>query len=125
MAKPKLLGIRYARLAEPVRAAWDMEAKSEDKEVQRFAKAMLKSLRTLETRCLANPLTGGDHVQAKDWPRCTTQDYGAIPNLFRFELAERWRGFYALIGEPGGVRVVILYLWDHPTYDKMLGYAKK
>ncbi|MEK6975091.1 MAG: hypothetical protein AABY18_01960 [Candidatus Thermoplasmatota archaeon] len=125
MGKPKLLGIRYARLAQPVKDTWEVEAKGADPDVKKAALAKLKSLKTLEARITTNVLTAGDTVQHNHWPACLAKDYGAVPNLFRFELADRWRGLYALIGEPGGVRAVILYLWDHATYDKMHGYAKK
>lgn len=125
MAKPKFLGVRYARLAAPVKAKWETEAKGTDAETKKAALAGLKSLKTIETRIMANVLTAGDTMQRDRWPVCLAKDYGAIPNLFRFELADRWRGYYSLIGEPGGVRAVILYIWDHGTYSKMSGYDKK
>jgi hypothetical protein len=64
---------------------------------------------------------------AKDrWPRDLARDYGSdIPNFFRFELADRWRGYYALVGEPGGTRVWILYLWSDEEYSRQSGYEKK
>lgn len=125
MAKPKFLGIRYARLAKPVKEGWETEVKSAEPDAWKAALARLKSLRTCEARIASNALTAGDTLQHSHWPACVAKDYGAVPNLFRFELADRWRGHYALIGEPGGARAVILYLWDHATYDKMHGYAKK
>ncbi|MHB1261248.1 MAG: hypothetical protein ACYC2H_05985 [Thermoplasmatota archaeon] len=125
MGRPKLLGIRYARLAEPVRLIWERASKGTDDAAKRAALAKLKGLKTLEARITANPLTAGDAMQRDRWPACVTADYGAIPNLTRFELADRWRGYYSLIGEPGGARAVILYLWDHETYSAMSGYAKK
>jgi len=123
--QPKLLGIEYAAKAKPVREAWLVEAKRKDPEISRSAKAKLKSLATFETRLKAKPLAAGNGVEKGRWPKDIKRDYGEMPNLFRFELADRWRGYYALVGEPGGVRVWILYLWDHETYDKQSGYAKK
>ena len=29
------------------------------------------------------------------------------------------------MSEPGGARIWVLYLWDHRTYSKQSGYAKK
>jgi len=93
---------------------------------KRVAKARLKSLATFETRARTNPLTAGDPVARDRWPDIILRDYGDdIPNLFRFELAERWRGYYSLVGEPGGARVWVLYLWDHRAYSKQSGYSKK
>lgn len=117
MARPKLLGIRYARMAAPVREAWQAAD-------EREAAAMLKSLATFEMRVKSNPLAG-DPVARDKWPEDLRRDYGEIPNLFRFELAARWRGYYALVGQPGGVMVHVLYLWDHETYSAQSGYSKK
>jgi hypothetical protein len=102
-------------MAAPVRERWIKDSKSANAATARAAKAKLKSLATLEARAKANPLAAGDPVQKDRWPRSLKRDYGEVPNLFRFELAERWRGYYSLIGEPGGARVWILYLWDHAT----------
>lgn len=126
MAKPKLLGIEYAAKASPVRDEWLRLAREGNDNEKGSAKGKLKSLTTFETRARANPLTAGDPVAKDRRPDVLTRDYGAdIPNLFRFELAERWRGYYSLIGEPGGARIWVLYLWDHRTYSKQSGYSKK
>ncbi len=87
---------------------------------------MLKSLGTFESRARANPLAAGDPVARDRWPRDLLRDYGeGVPNIFRFELADRWRGYYSLIGEPSGVRIWVLYLWDHETYSRKSEYAKR
>ena len=126
MARPRLLGVEYAAKAGPVREEWVRVAKAGADRDKRLAKAKLKSLTTFETRALSNPLTAGDPVAKDRWPGVLVQDYGAdIPNLFRFELAERWRGYYSLIGEAGGARIWVLYLWDHQTYSEQSGYSKK
>jgi len=126
VAKPKLLGIEYAMKAAPVIEDWRRLVKLGTEDEQRLARAKLKSLTTFELRGRANPLTAGDPVAKDRWPRDLVRDYGAdIPNLFRFELADRWRGYYSLIGEPGGARIWVLYLWDHPTYSEQSGYSKK
>lgn len=126
MAKPRLLGVEYAAKACPVSDEWLRVAKEGNDNEKRSAKAKLKSLTTSETRAWANPLTPGDPVAKDRWPDVPTRDYGAdIPNLFRFELADRWRGYYSLIGEPGGARIWVLYLWDHRTYSKQSGSSKR
>ena len=126
MARPKLLGIEYAAKALPVVAEWRRAEKMGADAGKRSAKALLKSLRTFEARAGANPLAAGDPVARDRWPHNLARDYGSdIPNLFRFELADRWRGYYSLVGEPGGVRVWVLYLWDHRTYSRQSGYSKE
>jgi len=63
-------------------------------------------------------------AEALGLPRDLARDHGAdIPNLFRFELADRWRGYCSFVGEPGGVRIWLLYGWDHRTYRRQSGYA--
>ncbi|HEY7588566.1 MAG TPA: hypothetical protein VIB49_07475 [Thermoplasmata archaeon] len=126
MARPKLLGIAYAAMAKPVVEEWRRLAKLGTEDEKRLARAKLKSLATFELRGRTNPLAAGDPVAKGRWPRDLVRDYGAdIPNLFRFELAERWRGYYSLIGEPGGARIWVLYLWEHRTYSEQSGYSKK
>jgi len=126
VAKPKLLGIEYAAVAAPMVEQWRRLTKLGTDDEKRQAKAKLKSLSTFELRAGANPLTAGDPVARDRWPRDLARDYGEdIPNLFRFELADRWRGYYALIGEPGGARIWVLYLWDHRTYSAQSGYSKR
>ncbi len=126
MAQPKLLGIDYAAKAAPVLEEWRRSAKEGTGNEKRLAKAKLKSLATFETRAWTNPLTAGDPVAKDRWPGVLVRDYGPdMPNLFRFELDERWRGYYSLVGEPGGARIWVLYLWDHRMYSKQRGYSKK
>ena len=126
VARPKLLGIDYAAKAAPVVEDWRRLAKLGTEDEKRLARAKLKSLATFELRGRTNPLTVGDPIAKDRWPRDLVRDYGAdIPNLFRFELADRWRGYYSLIGEPDGARIWVLYLWDHRTYSKQSGYSNK
>lgn len=125
MPQPKFLGIAHAAKAKPIRDAWLGDSKGRDPAAARDAKAKLKGLVTLETRIRSKPLAAGDSVERDRWPKDLKRDYGEVPNLFRFELADRWRGYFTLVGEPGGVRAWILYLWDHETYDKQSGYKKR
>ncbi len=126
MAKPRFLGVEFARLAKPVVAGWEKSARSGRSEERRLSAAKLKGLRTFESRVRQNPLSAGDPVARDRWPADLQRDYGPdVPNLFRFEFPEHWRGYYSLIGEPGGCRVWILYLWDHEEYSRQSGYEKK
>jgi hypothetical protein len=126
MAKPRLLGISYAPRAAAVREEWSEASRAGPDSTRRPAAARLKSLQTFEFRAKSNPLAAGDPVAHDRWPGDVKRDYGPdLPNLFRFELADRWRGHYSLVGEPGGVRVWVLYLWSHEEYSRQSGYRKK
>ena len=125
MARPRVLGVECARLARPVRDEWARLATEGTPGQRKDAQAKLKGLRTLEARIVANPLAAGDSLERRLWPACVRTDYGDMPNLTRFELAGYWRGLYVLAGEADGVRAWILYLWDHPTYDRHMGFRKR
>ncbi|MDO8553675.1 MAG: hypothetical protein Q7S22_02620 [Candidatus Micrarchaeota archaeon] len=47
-----------------------------------------------------------------------------VSNLFRVELIGYWRMLYTLEGNQIEVVAFILYLVDHPTYNKIFGYRK-
>lgn len=48
-----------------------------------------------------------------------------VPNLFRVSLTGYWRMLYSLEGNRIEIVAFVLYIIDHPTYDKILGYRKK
>ncbi len=48
-----------------------------------------------------------------------------VSNLFRVSLTGYWRMLYSLEGNKIEVVAFILYVVDHPTYDKIFGYKKK
>jgi len=124
LPKPKLLGIEYASKAAPIKATWEHPAATASAEDRRLFAAPLKSLKTFEFRAKSNPLRAGDPVTDEKWPKDLGRDYGDLPNLFRFELADQWRGYYSLIGEVGGARIWVLYLWSHEEYSRQSGYSK-
>lgn len=126
MPRPKLLRIDVAPEAARLVESWRALATGVRGVEGRSARAHLKSLATFEARAKANPLAAGDPVARDRWPRSLRAEYGdEAPNLFRFELADRWRGYYTLLTEGGDVRIWILYLWDHERYSRESGYAKK
>lgn len=125
MPKPKLLGVDYGPPAASVKTYWEHPPASTSEADRRLFAARLKSLRTFEFRAKSNPLTAGDPVSPGKWPSDLRKEYGNdVPNLFRFELADRWRGYFTLVGEPGGARVWVLYLWSHEEYSRQSGYEK-
>ena len=48
-----------------------------------------------------------------------------VSNLFRVKLTGYWRMLYSLEGNKIEVVAFILYITDHPTYNKIFGYRKK
>jgi len=48
-----------------------------------------------------------------------------VSNLFRVELTNYWRMIYTLDGNNIEVIAFILYIFDHPTYNKLFGYRKR
>ena len=47
-----------------------------------------------------------------------------VDNLFRLELTHYWRMLYTIRTNEVEIISFILYIVDHPTYDKIFGYGK-
>ncbi len=45
-----------------------------------------------------------------------------VDNLFRVELTHYWRMLYTIRTNEVEIVSFVLYILDHPTYDKLLGY---
>ncbi len=80
---------------------------------------LLKSIKQKIELLKSNP-TYGDKIPHNLIPKTLS-----VSNLFRIELTGYWRMLYTLIGNQIEVVAFVLYLIDHPTYDKMFGYRKK
>ncbi len=80
---------------------------------------LLKSIKQKSDILKANP-TYGDKVPHRLIPK--TLD---VSNLFRIELTGYWRMLYSLEGNKVEVVAFILYIIDHPTYNKLFGYRKR
>ncbi|MEW6329150.1 MAG: hypothetical protein AB1468_03470 [Candidatus Micrarchaeota archaeon] len=48
-----------------------------------------------------------------------------VSNLFKVNLTGYWRMLYTIEGNRIEIVVFVLWVIDHPAYDKMLGYKKK
>ena len=48
-----------------------------------------------------------------------------VDNLFRVELTHYWRMLYTIRTNEVEIVSFVLYIVDHPTYDKILGYKGK
>jgi len=92
------------------------EARGESKslEIQ-----LLKSIKQKIDAIKANPVYG-ESIPKDQIPRRL-----AVSNLFHVSLSNYWRMVYTLDGNQVEVVAFILYITDHPTYDKIFGYKKK
>ncbi|MFH0737874.1 MAG: hypothetical protein V1827_04785 [Candidatus Micrarchaeota archaeon] len=80
---------------------------------------LLKSIKEKSERIKADP-TCGDNIPHRLIPKTLE-----VSNLFRIGLTGYWRMLYTLDGNRVEVVAFILYLVDHPTYDKLFGYKKR
>ncbi|MFQ5406444.1 MAG: hypothetical protein ACE5DI_04795 [Candidatus Micrarchaeia archaeon] len=80
---------------------------------------LLKAIRQKTKLIKENPMYG-DNIPKKLIPK--TLD---VSNLFRAKLTGYWRMIYSLEGNQVEIIAFVLYIVDHPTYDKLFGYRKK
>lgn len=80
---------------------------------------LLKSIKQKVELLKENPMYG-DNIPKHLIPR--TLD---VSNLFCLDLSGYWRMLYSLEGNQVEVVAFVLYLIDHPTYDKLFGYKKR
>ncbi|MEK6981910.1 MAG: hypothetical protein AABX38_03175 [Candidatus Micrarchaeota archaeon] len=80
---------------------------------------LLKSIQQKVEMLKLNPMYG-DSIPKQQIPRDLD-----VSNLFRVGLTNYWRMIYSLEGNQVEVIAFILYIIDHPTYDKMFGYKKR
>lgn len=73
---------------------------------------LLKSIREKVELLKINPLYG-DNIPKKQIPRNL-----AVSNLFRVGLTGYWRMLYSLEGNEIEIIAFVLYIIDHPTYNK-------
>jgi len=111
-----LKGQAKAEFEELKKIAEGQEAHGERKslEIQ-----LLKSIKQKIDCIKANPVYG-ESIPKNQIPREL-----AVSNLFHVSLSNYWRMVYTLDGNQVEVVAFILYITDHPTYDKIFGYKKK
>lgn len=80
---------------------------------------LLKSIKQKIGILKANPVYG-DKVPNALMPKDLD-----VSNLFRVGLTGYWRMLYSLEGNKIEIVAFVLYIVDHPAYDKMFGYRKK
>lgn len=80
---------------------------------------LLKSIQQKIEMLKLNPMYG-DNIPKHQIPRDLD-----VSNLFRVGLTNYWRMIYSLEGNQVEVIAFVLYIVDHPTYNKMFGYKKR
>lgn len=80
---------------------------------------LLKSIRQKSDIIKFNP-TYGEKIPARQIPKNLD-----VSNLFHVGLSGYWRMLYTLEGNRIEVVAFVLYIVDHPAYDRMFGYTKK
>ncbi len=80
---------------------------------------LLKSIQQKADLIKQNPMYG-NNIPKKQIPKSLD-----VSNLFRVELTGRWRMLYTLDGNQVEIVAFVLYVIDHPTYDKLFGYHRK
>jgi hypothetical protein len=84
-----------------------------------FEMQLLKSIKQKIEIIKANPVYG-ESIPKNKIPRGLM-----VSNLFHVSLSNYWRMVYTLEGNQVEVVAFILYITDHPAYDKIFGYRKK
>ncbi len=80
---------------------------------------LLKSIKQKIELIRANPVYG-----VKVPHKLIPKDLN-VTNLFRVSLTGYWRMLYSLEGNQVEIVAFVLYIIDHPAYDKLFGYRKK
>jgi hypothetical protein len=118
--------------ARPVRVVLLDQAKAEFEELNRIAAKqqakgeksseemqLLKSIKQKIEIIKLNPVYG-DKIPKEQIPKNLD-----VPNLFHVGLTGYWRMVYSLQGNQIEIVAFVLYIVDHPSYDKIFGYRKK
>ncbi|OIO25878.1 hypothetical protein AUJ14_03230 [Candidatus Micrarchaeota archaeon CG1_02_55_22] len=80
---------------------------------------LLKSIQQKVELIKLNPMFG-DNIPKKLIPANLQ-----VSNLFRVEISGRWRMLYTLDGNKIEIVAFVLYVIDHPNYDKLFGYKRR
>ncbi|MCX6741794.1 MAG: hypothetical protein NTX24_01295 [Candidatus Pacearchaeota archaeon] len=85
-----------------------------------FHQTLLRSIIRIKELLRQNPFAG-NQVSKRLIPGKYTLKYD-IDNLWRIELAGRWRLVYSITGNQLEIINFILDIFDHRNYDKVFGY---
>lgn len=85
-----------------------------------FHQTLLRSINRVKNLLKLNPFAG-DQVPKKQIPKKYPDKYNA-DNVWRIELANRWRLIYTITGNQIEIINFIIDIFDHKKYDKVFGY---
>jgi len=85
-----------------------------------FHQTLLRSILRARDLLKQNPFAG-NQVPRRLAPEKYALKYDA-ENIWRIELADRWRLVYTIIGNQVEVVAFVLDIFDHKDYDKVFGY---
>ena len=85
-----------------------------------FYQTLLRSINRARDLLKENPFFG-NQVPKRQIPPKYVLKYGA-ENVWRIELADRWRLIYAITGNQVEIITFIMDIFNHRDYDKIFGY---
>ena len=85
-----------------------------------FHQTLLKSINRVRDLLKQNPFAG-DQVLKRLIPLKYIQKFD-VDNVWRIELADRWRLVYTITGNQVEIITFIMDIFDHKNYDKVFGY---
>ncbi len=85
-----------------------------------FHQTLLRSINRVRDLLKQNPFVG-DQVKKKQIPTKYIQKFD-IDNIWRIELADRWRLVYTITGNQIEIITFVIDIFDHKDYDKVFGY---
>lgn len=85
-----------------------------------FHQTLLRSINRVKELLKQNPFAG-DQISKKQIPEKYSSKYDAT-NLWRMELADRWRLVYTITGNQLEIVNFVLDIFNHKEYDKVFGY---
>jgi len=85
-----------------------------------FHQSLLKSINRIIGLLKKNPFAG-NQIPKRQIPEKYINKYDA-DNVWRIELANRWRLIYTITGDRIEIINFIIDIFDHKKYDKVFGY---
>jgi Txe/YoeB family toxin of Txe-Axe toxin-antitoxin module len=85
-----------------------------------FHQTLLRSINRVRDLLKQNPFAG-DQVPKRQMPPKYIQKFD-VDNVWRIELADRWRLVYTITGNQIEIITFVMDIFDHKDYDKVFGY---
>jgi plasmid maintenance system killer protein len=122
MYKDKEVVIRLSREADEIYEELNKIVGDEKKRkiTSSFHQSLFRSIRRARDLLKDNPFAG-NQIPKRLIPKGYKIKYD-VENLWRMELANRWRMLYTITGNKLEILAFVLDIFDHKDYDKLLGY---